>query len=462
MNLMKPQHQKPAGTADLFRSELEQIINPNHELVKLARSIDWEYLDAEVTPYFADIGRPALPSRLMIGLHILKHMYQLSDDRVLEAWIENPYYQCFCGEMYFQHTLPIRRSSMTHWRQRLGDDFFEKLLIESLRIAHKEQAIKTCHLKKVVVDTTVQPKAVHFPTDIRTMYRAMVDLNKLCKQHGLKLRQGYLRVGKRALVMYGRYSHAKQMKRAKRQEKFIRVRLGRILRDIRRQLRKREDLIPYFSEALKKAGIVHKQHRTSTEKLYSWHAPETECIGKGKVAKPYEFGCKVSVVTNNQKAAGGHFVLSIEALHGRPFDGHTLKPAIDRLKNTTGVTPTRIYVDKGYQGHHYEPRIHVFKSGQKRGVTASIRKELRRRSVVEPIIGHLKGEHHLGRNHLKGKQGDRINAVMSGVGYNFRLLLRWFRLYFAQFLNPFCVVLNQEIRSSCPSKQPGRINMACF
>ncbi len=159
--------------------------------------------------------------------------------------------------------------------------------------------------------------------------------------------------------------------------------------------------------------------------MYSWHAPETECIGKGKAHKPYEFGCKVSVTTNVNPARGGHFVLHIGALHQNPFDGHTLAPVLKSFTQQTGVTPGRIYVDKGYQGHDYEHKYCVFKSGQKRGVKGTIKKELKRRSVVEPIIGHLKSDHALGRSFLKGIDGDKINALLAGIGYNFRLLLRW-------------------------------------
>jgi len=431
---MKPRKPAALETDDLFRSCLDQIINDKHELAVLSQQIDWDYLDTQVEPFFAIEGRPAIRSRLMIGLHLLKHMYQLSDERVCEAWVENPYYQFFCGEKYFQHRLPIQRSSMTHWRQRIGDDFFEKLIQESLRIAHENKALKKNQLRRIVVDTTVQPKAVAFPTDVQTRYKALCALVKLSKQHNVSLRQSYLRVCKTALIKSGRYRHAKQMKRAKRQERFIQIRLGRVIRDIRRKTADSSKLKESFSLALKNATVLQKQTRTSKEKRYSWHAPEVECIGKGKVAKPYEFGCKVSVTTSINPAPAGHFVLHITALHGRPFDGHTLKPVLESYEQQVGTTPERVYVDKGYQGHHFEPKNRVFKSGQKRGVHGVIKKELRRRSVVEPIIGHLKADHHLGRNYLKGQQGDKVNALLSGAGYNFKLLLKWFKLYFAQII----------------------------
>lgn len=426
---MKPRSPNEVRSDDLFRSRLTQIINTQHELARLANRIDWPHIDAQLQPFFAIEGRPAIPSRLMVGLHLLKSMYQLSDEAVCERWIENPYYQYFCGEEFFQHRFPIQRSSMTHWRKRVGDTFFESLLQESLRIAFDTKALKTNQLKRIVVDTTVQPKAVAFPTDVGLMRKAITALVALAKAHKIELRQSYERVVKRAAIKNGRYRHAKQMRRAKREEQFIRTRLGRVMRDISRKIRGNEELQGVFSASLLKALTIKNQQRHSQEKLYSWHAPETECIGKGKAHKPYEFGCKVSVTTNVNAAPGGHFVLHVGALQGNPFDGHTLAPVLISYTQQTGITPERIYVDKGYQGHSHQPKNRVFKSGQKRGVRGTIKQELRRRSVVEPIIGHLKSDHSLGRNFLKGVDGDKINALLAGIGYNFRLLLRWLRFF---------------------------------
>lgn len=424
---MKSTPDSPPQSDDLFRSRLDQIINMKHELVLLADRIDWAHLDEQITPFYAVDGRPSIPSRLMIGLHILKYIHGLSDEAVCARWEVSPYDQYFCGETYFQHRFPIERSSMTHWRQRIGEDFCEELLKESLRIAYQEKALTIRHAQRVVVDTTVQPKAVTFPLDVKLRYRALITLVQLAKQHDLCLRQTYVRVAKHALMMSGRYRHAKQLKRAKRQEKFIQVRLGRVIRDIQRQLRRQSELRDAFAEALRKANIALHQTRHSNVKLYSWHAPEVECIGKGKADKPYEFGCKVSVTTTINAAPGGHFVLHAAALHDRPYDGHTLQSVIDETEAISGIEPQRIYVDRGYRGHDYSKKHRVFRSGQKRGVVGTIKKELRRRSVVEPIIGHLKNHGHMGRNYLKGQLGDRQNAVLCSAGYNFKLLLKWLR-----------------------------------
>jgi len=423
---MKPK-QPVTESDDLFKTRLDQVINMHHELVILAKRIDWSHIENELTPFYSHTGRAAIPSRLMVGLHLLKATYALSDEAVCERWVESPYFQYFCGETYFQHRFPIERSSMTHWRHRVGEDFCATLIKESLRIAHESKALHTKHLKRIVVDSTVQPKAVCFPTDVRLHYKALKALVALAKTHNLPLRQSYLRVVKRAVMMSGRYRHAKQMKRARRQEKFVRVRLGRVIRDVVRQLATHEEVRPLFAETLRKAGIAFRQQRNSKVKLYSWHEPEVECIGKGKADKPYEFGCKVSITTHVNKAPGGHFILHAAALHGRPYDGHTLKPVVEEGTEWTGVTPERIYVDRGYRGHDYPKTQKVFRSGQKRGVYGTIKKELRRRTIVEPVIGHLKSDGHLGRNYLKGELGDKQNALFAAAGHNIRLLLKWFK-----------------------------------
>lgn len=213
---MKPKKQTSSGAEDLFRSRLENIINMRHALVILSEKIDWDYLDKEVAPYFSDEGRPGLPTQFMVGLLLLKHMHDLSDEAVCERWVCDPYFQYFTGEEFFQHVFPHERSGMTHWRQRVGPDFLAKLVQESLRIAHGEGALRAKDLKKVTVDTTVQPKNITFPTDAKLIYRAMVKLAALARKHDVTLRQSYIRVGKQALIMSQRYAHAKQFKRIRR------------------------------------------------------------------------------------------------------------------------------------------------------------------------------------------------------------------------------------------------------
>ena len=414
---------------DLFRPGLEDIIDLGHPLVRLAREIDWQFLDSRFSSVCtAGEGRPPLPTRLVAGLFILKHMHNLADEVLCARWLENPYYQFFCGELSFCHELPFDRSSMTHWRQRLGEEQLVALIQESLAVAHKTGALETRDLERVVVDTTVQPKAIAHPTDARLCHRALQKLVDLAKRNNVVLRQSYRRTAKRAAIMVGRYTHAHQFQRARRELKFLRIRLGRVIRDIRRKIAGNPALTERFAELLGLAVRVRFQdHRQRGPKVYALHAPEVECIGKGKARAPYEFGCKVSIATPVTKPKGGQFVLHAKALHGNPFDGHTLGPVVTELEQLTGVETRRIHVDKGYRGHNHKKKFRVWITGQVRRVTRPIRREMKRRAAVEPVIGHLKAEHRMDRNYLKGRDGDRANAVLAAAGYNFALLLRWLR-----------------------------------
>jgi transposase, IS5 family len=333
---MRPRERRESGEQDLFRSRLDQVINMDHALVKLARTIDWGFLEEKFGAVYADgSGRPPLPTRLMAGLAILKHTYNLSDEMVCEQWIENPYYQYFCGEEFFQHRLPLDRSSITNWRHRMGEERLQALLQESLAVATRTGAMKPGDLARVIVDTTVQPKNVTFPTDAKLLNRAREKLVKLAKKLGVDLRQSYTRVGKFELIRHQRYAHAKQFNRANRALRKLKTYLGRVIRDIARKIDGDPGLETKFAFLLSLARRVRAQERGQRgPKVYSLHAPEVECIGKGKPHKPYEFGVKVSVATTLRHSKGGQFIVHAQALPGNPYDGHTLAgviPAIEQL-----------------------------------------------------------------------------------------------------------------------------------
>jgi transposase, IS5 family len=440
---MRPKERRESGQTDLLRSRLDHILNMDHALVKLAKTIDWRFLEERLGEvYDDDPGRPPLPTRLMAGLAILKSMHNLSDESLCERWLENPYYQLFCGEEFFQHRLPFDRTSLTRWRLRMGEERLMALLQESLAAAARLGAAKPSDFRAVIVDTTVQEKAITFPTDAKLMHRARERLVKLAKRHGIALRQSYARVGKIALIKHQRYAHAKQFKRANRQLKRLRTMLGAVIRDITRKLTGRPELMQVFALPLSLARRVRDQRqRERGKKVYSLHAPEVECIGKGKAHKPYEFGVKVSVATPLQRSRGGQFVAHVKALPGNPYDGHTLATIIPAIEDTIGVSLGKIVADAGYRGHN-APKGKMFKvhvAGYKRGLTKAVKRALRRRAAVEPVIGHLKNDHRMGRNFLAFSEGDANNAVLAAVGYNFSLLLNWLRLLCAFFLALFAI-----------------------
>ena len=400
--------------------------------VKLSKTVSWSFIEARCGAVYADgPGMPPLPTRLMAGLAILKFTFDLSDEELCARWIENPYFQYFCGEEFFLHELPFDRSSMTRWRQRMGEERVTALLQESLSVAVRTGAMAPQDTRRVVIDTTVQPKNVMFPTDAKLMHRAREKLVGLARKTGLNLRQSYTRVGKLALIKHQRYAHAKQFKRAKRALRTLKTYLGRTIRDIARRIVGDDQLQDIFRRPLHLASRVFEQRQNQTgRKVYSLHAPEVECIGKGKPHKPYEFGVKVSVATTLHHSKGGQFALHAKALPGNPYDGHTLAEIIPEMEKTIGNGIDRILADAGYRGNN-APLSHKFKvytSGQKRRMTPAIKREMRRRAAIEPVIGHIKTEHRMGRNYLAHEQGDAINAILAAAGYNFRLLLTWLRL----------------------------------
>src|SRR3974390_747371 len=245
---MGPKRHDPTGSGDFFRARLDEIINMKHEGVQLVGKIDWDWLDDEIAPLYRDKGRPGIATRFVIGLMLLKHIYGLSDEGVCERWVYDPYFQFFTGEEFFQHEFPHERSDLSHWRKRLGAKL-ELLLAESLRVAHQSGALRTRDLKRVTVDTTVQPKAITFPTDAKLLHAAIRGLNRLARTHGLRLRQSYLGCPKQAAMMAGRYAHAKQFNRHRRQLRILRTRLGRIIRDIRRKITGKPELEAAFEGA---------------------------------------------------------------------------------------------------------------------------------------------------------------------------------------------------------------------
>lgn len=429
---MKPRERRETGEQDLFRSRLDQIINMNHELVKLAGTISWSFIEEKCgEPYRDGPGMPPLPTRLMAGLAILKHTFDLSDEELCARWVENPYFQYFCGEEFFCHELPFDRSSLTRWRQRMGEERMVSLLQESLQVAVKTGALKPSDTRRVIVDTTVQPKNVMFPTDAKLINRAREKLVSLARRVGINLRQSYVRVGKLALIKHQRYAHAKQFKRANKALRKLKTYLGRTIRDIGRQIAGEDDLKAIFLRPLHLASRVIEQNRHQRgRKIYSLHAPEVECIGKGKPHRPYEFGVKVSIATTLKRSKGGQFALHAKALPGNPYDGHTLATIIPDMEKIIGSEIERLLADAGYKGHNapLSHKFKVFTSGQKRRVTPTIKREMKRRAAIEPVIGHIKNEHRMDRNYLAHSKGDAINAVLAAVGYNFRLLLNWLRL----------------------------------
>ncbi|MCP4238882.1 MAG: IS5 family transposase [bacterium] len=449
---MPPKTAKPSS-GDLFRMLLENIIDQNHELVRLSRLVDWERFDGAFGAFYNDQkGREGLPTRLMAGLHLLKHMKGLSDEQVCASWLENPYFQAFCGEVYFQHELPFDRSSMTRWRQRIGADALEVLLAETIAVALKTKAVSTRQLERITVDTTVQTKAIAHPSDSHLIVRAIEWLNRAARKHDINLRQSFTRLAPRAKKEAARLMHTGGHKQGMRWVRKLRTWLGRLIRDIERKIAGDIVAQAQFATLLERSRTIFEQKKTDKNKLYALHAPEVECIGKGKARTRYEFGVKTSIATINERAKGGQFVVGSQALPGNPYDGHTLADQIDQVERLTGIGVRRAYGDRGYRGHKLERDGLDVIITHTRGITSpTIKREMRRRSAIEPVIGHMKQDGHLERNHLKGAEGDAVNAILTAAGHNLRLLARWLSLLFVFFLT--AIMKFQTRQSTDPIKQ---------
>jgi len=443
---MRPRSQADGGQLDLFRAHFDQILNPDHPLVVLAGKIDWSRFDVAFADcYCPDTGAPAKAIRLLVGLHYLKHTFNESDESVVARWLENPYWQYFCGFTTMQHELPLHPTSMVKWRNRVGVEKLAELLQETIALAVREKQVSPRELKEVNVDTTVQEKNITHPTDSKLYYKAIMKLGNAAKRRGIRLRQTYIRVAKHAAIKASRYAHAKQFRRMRRQLRFLRARLGRLLRDIGRNVAHPD---PSLAELLALCERLHRQQPHDRRKLYSLDEPEVMCISKGKAHKRYEFGQKISVATTNR----GNWALSASLCLDNPYDGHTLAATLASVEKNTGVRPTEAYVDKGYRGHDYQGDTVVHIAGSShRGLSRTQCKRRRRRSAVEPLIGHMKSDHRMSRCFLKGLAGDAINALLAAAGLNLRKLLRRFVFALIFWLTRLANLLPTALRLPNPS-----------
>ena len=441
-NLAKRTEQMTPEKSDnqnkLFEPLLEPILNDKHPLYKLASSINWETVEKELSCcYSPDMGRPGNATRLMTGLHYLKHAYDESDESVVARWVENPYWQYFCGYEHMQHEFPIHPTSMVKWRRRVGSDRMEILLKETFSTAVREKYIKPSDASMIIVDTTVQEKAIAHPTDAKLYFKSIHRLVKLAKERNIKLRQSYVRVSKKAYFNQTKYARACQYKRAAKYTKKLKTILGRLIRDIKR---KAADPDKELALMLERTSRIHSQKRDDSNKLYSLDAPEVECISKGKTYKRYEFGCKVSISVTHKN----NWITSSTAVHGNPYDGHTLSETIERSQANTNVAVQEVYVDRGYRGHDYTGDAKIYKRDDRLKIlTRTLLNKLKRRSAIEPTIGHLKTDNRMDRNYLKGDEGDRLNAILAGAGYNMRKLIAAFLYALMEFIRFLRIQLSE-------------------
>ena len=436
------------ATDDFFRARLDHMIDLRHPLAVLATRMPWAQIEASLAPLFvhrhrpghtvldsdlfgvtADVvgagvsnaGRPRLPIRLMVALLYLKHAYNESDESVVQRWAQDVYFQFFSGQVYFEPRLPCDDSQIGRFRQVLGEAGVEQLLKTTIEAAVDMGAIKRSEFERVIVDTTVQEKAVAHPSDSRLLEVARAKIAQLATRAGIKLKQSYAREGQQLRRRAGGYAHARQFKRLRRVLRRQRVILGRLLRDVERKMTDSGRL--GLKTWVERAWQIQRQRPNDSNKLYALHAPEVECIGKGKARQPFEFGVKVSMAVTHKSG----LVVGARSFPGNPYDGHTLAGQIEQtttLLQDIGVKPSTAVVDLGYRGVDHLVPINIVHRGRYKTMTEQQRRWLKRRQAIEPTIGHTKHDHGMRRCWLKGSEGDALHAVLCAAGFNIRWLLR--------------------------------------
>lgn len=444
------------ATDDFFRSRIDQMIDLRHPLAVLASRMPWQEIEARVahlfvrrahagvampdldffgeqvqrSPVASNAGRRRVPLRIMIALLYLKHAFNESDEGVVERWADTPRWQFFSGQAYYEDRQPCDATTLVKFRQLLGEEGVEELLAQTLNVAVDLKLIKPQELARVIVDSTVQHKAIAHPTDSRLLETARIKLVKAAKDAGIDLKQTFAKEGQQLNRKAGRYAHARQFNRMKRAIKRQRTIVGRLQREVDRKASAIGQAVRQaLGQTLNKAErIVAQSGRRKVgdgqRKLYAWHAPEVDCISKGKAKTPYEFGVKVGVASTLK----GNLIVGARAFHGNPYDGHTLGEQLEQatiLMQDSAFKAATAFVDLGYRGVDADlPGVHIVHRGKSKRISEQDRKLLKRRQAIEPIIGHLKQDHRMDRCHLKGEIGDRLHAVLCAAGYNIRWLLR--------------------------------------
>jgi len=404
--------------AELFRPLLKDFIDMNHQLVLLADKIDWSYFEKEFAPLYSNTGCPSMPIRLMVGCMMLKHMYNLGDETLAEAWVMNPYLQYFTGAAFFEHKFPCDPSDFVHFRKRIGESGFRKIFEYSVKLFGKK-----AEEPLVVSDTTVQGNNTTFPTDAR-LYKKVIDgCNKIARTEEIAQRQTYTKTGKELLRATYNSEHPKRHKKAVAAKRKLRTIAGRQVRELERQMT--EDQRATYEEKLEIYNRILVQTRHSKDKVYSIHKPQTACIAKGKASHMYEFGQKVGMILT----AKSQVIVAIKAFEGNPHDSKTIEPLLEQLVSGNRKLPETLAYDRGGRGAKEVMGVKVITPGKPRkSDTAYDRKKkrhpFRRRAGIEPVFSHLKADHRMQDNFLSGRESASINAMLAATGWNLKKMMK--------------------------------------
>lgn len=404
---------------------LSDSLNMSHPLYILAHKIEWNTFEKSFSKHYCqDNGRPAKPIRLMVGLLILKHLRNLSDESVVEQWSENVYYQYFCGLEEFVSSPPCASSELVHFRKQIGESGMELIFQESIRVNGDDS-----DEPHVNVDTTVQSKNITFPTDTKLQKKVIKKCLNIAKKEGLQLRQTYTRTLKKLFIDLRFSKHPKNKKKANKARRSVKTIAGRLVRELNRLLP--EDSV-YLTQLALYEQIIN-QKRNSSNKIYSLHEPEVCCISKGKEHQMYEFGNKVSIAVTQYTGV----IVGAKSFRNE-FDGNTLQESLEQILELKESKVKTATVDRGYRGQKEVDGISIqipkpFTKKQTDYEKKKLRKAHSRRAAIEPVIGHLKSDHRLGRNFYKGLVGDFINILLAATAYNFKRMMNKWKKSFSQF-----------------------------
>jgi transposase, IS5 family len=405
---------------EMFKTVLASFINPQHELCLLAKEIDWGSLEKEFAPLYGEVGRPSIPIRTIVGLLLLKQIYNLGDETVMERYIDSPYCQHFCGEIYFQYKYPFDPSDFVHFRKRIGEEGMKKIFRQSIELFGKEKIRK--EVKEVRVDTTVQEKNITFPTDRKLTEKVIEHCKRLANKEGIKLTRTYGREIKKLKHQLRFARKPKNMKSHRKAQKRLHHIAFKIYHDVVKQL---NPIPKKYKEELDVLFRVLTQKRDDTHKVYSVHEPEVLCISKGKEHKQYEFGNKSSFAYTRTSG----IIVGAMAIDGNIYDGRTLKPQLAQVEELTGGKVRKAIVDRGYKVKGGLPRVDIVMPKNLKRESYYLKKKreerCRSRAGIEGLISHLKHDHRMMRNYLSGTAGDKINTLLTAAAYNMK---KWMRL----------------------------------
>ncbi len=363
-------------------------LDEKHPLIALAEKIDWGCIEKELSQFYStEKGRPGKPIRLMSGLLMLKQLYDYSDEMLVSQWVMNPYFQRFCGAIGFQTQLPCDSSELSKFRSRIGSVGVEVIFAQSLKL--HGNAVEE---KIVLVDTTVQEKAITYPTDSKLAIKIINRLNKLAKHNGVKQRRTYIKEVKELRLNCRHFRHVKKRAKAKKALKRLRTIAGALMRELARKLPEATEVEQ--QENFKLYQKVLSQSPKDKNKIYSLHATDVYCIGKGKDHVAYEYGKKASIVMTQKS----QLIIGVESHDEHMHDSKTLKPALDAAHRNRHKKIKMAVVDRGYRGaqkYVAEEGIEVLlpKPPLKKDNAYQRdkkRKLCRNRAAIEPVIGHLK------------------------------------------------------------------------